>query len=127
VLPATARSGSLPSGASQADSVAVAKVHLAACLALVRPVSMTDEAAVEWISVASRELSSFPPSVIEQACSAAKRKIGHHAKILPFVTEECERLEAEFWRLREQATALPPQRRDPERRKLTYSEILDNE
>lgn len=105
----------------------MAKVHLAACLALVRPVSMSDEAAVEWISVAARELSGFPPSVIEQACSAAKRKCGHHAKILPFVSEECERIEVEFHRMRDAAQVIPLERRDPQRRKLAFSEILDNE
>lgn len=127
VLPATARSASLPSGASQTDSVAVAKVHLAACLALVRPVTMTDEAAVEWITVASRELAGFPPSVIEQACSSAKRHCSHHAKILPFVTEECERIEADFWRMREAAKTIPFQHREPEHPKLSFSQILDNE
>lgn len=105
----------------------MAKVHLAACLALVRPVSMPDEAAVEWISVAARELAGFPPSVIEQACSSAKRHCSHHAKILPFVTEECERIETDFWRIRETARAIPFQQRDPERPKLSYSQILDNE
>lgn len=107
--------------------MAVAKVHLAACLSLVRPVSMTDDAAVEWISVAARELSGFPPSVIEQACSAAKRKCAHHAKILPFVSEECGRIETEFARMRDTAQVIPLLRRDPPRRKLAYSDILDNE
>lgn len=105
----------------------MAKVHLAACLALVRPVTMTDQAAMEWINVASRELSGFPPSVIEQACSAAKRNCGHHAKILPFVSEECERIEAEFHRMRDAARVAVLPRRDPEHPKLAYSEILDNE
>lgn len=127
VFPATARSVSLPNGASQADSVAVAKVHLAACLSLVRPVSMSDAAAMEWINVAAVELTRFPPSVIEQACSAAKRNCGHHAKILPFVAEECERLETDFARMREAATAIPLSRREPERRRMSFSEILDNE
>lgn len=105
----------------------MAKVHLAACLSLVRPVSMTDEAAVEWISVAARELSGFAPSVIEQACSAAKRKCGHHAKILPFVAEECERIEVEFSRMRDAAEVVSLLRREPPRLRLSYSDVLDNE
>jgi hypothetical protein len=109
------------------DSEAVARVHLSACLALVRPVTMTDAAAVEWITVAARELKGFAPSVIEQACSGAKRHCGHHAKILPFVSEECERIDAEFARMRDAAHVIPLLRREPESHKLTYAEILDNE
>lgn len=107
--------------------MAVAKVHLAGCLSLVRPVSMNDAAAGEWLNVAARELRSFPPSVIEQACSAARRSCGHHAKILPFVVEECERIETDFARMRDAAQVTPLRQRDPERRKMSYSEILDNE
>jgi hypothetical protein len=43
------------------------------------------------------------------------------------VVEECERIEAEFVRMRDAAKVTPLRKRDPERRKLAYSEILDNE
>lgn len=114
------------------DNQIAAKAHLAACLALVRPVSMTDDAALEWINVAAKELRGFPPSTVEQACSEARRKCSHHAKILPFVVEECERLETEFAKAARNARlqALPRTpyiHREPEPVKLRPEEIADNE
>lgn len=108
-------------------------MHLAACLALVRPVTMTDQAAMEWIKVAAKELTSYPPSVVEQASSAARRACSHHAKLLPFIVEECEKLEAQFYNRQRAAAAAEriaarPKRDDPPLPPpISRDEILDNE
>jgi len=110
------------------DALTAARVHLAACLALVRPVSMSDAAAAEWVEVAAREVAGYAPSVIEQACAVARKHCGHHGKIVPKVVEECERLEVEFRRHREQASAPPLLAKAPAPRPAPQPwEIEDNE
>ncbi len=59
--------------------------QLSANFALVRPVTMSEDAAAEWLAVAATELNGYRRDQIEQALSAARRECTHHGQILPFV------------------------------------------
>lgn len=64
--------------------------HLSGCLALVRPVGMSDEQADEWLTVAAQSLGGFSLSTIAGAASVARRKCRHHSEIVPAIVAECE-------------------------------------
>lgn len=71
--------------------------QLAANLALVRPVSMTDDAAADWLAVAASELDGFSCSDVSDALSQARRICTHHGQIVPQVIKSME--EGAPWRL----------------------------
>lgn len=96
-------------GASQTKARPFAIAQIASCLALVRPVGMSDGMAEEWVRIASRDLHAFPDRAIAAACQKARMICNHHGKILPTVIEECERITAEVARKREY-DALPKER-----------------
>lgn len=70
---------------------------LAACLALVRPVSMTEEAAAEWLAVAANELAGYRRGSVLAALSEARKRCTHHGQIVAFTIKEME--DSQPWRL----------------------------
>lgn len=71
--------------------------HLAACLALVRPVSMSEEAAAEWLAVAATELAGYRTGLVIGALSEARKRCNYPSQIIPFVIKDME--DATPWRL----------------------------
>jgi hypothetical protein len=57
--------------------------ELSGCMALVRPVTMSDDAVTEWLAVAAREVAAMRPSAFRAACGDARRKCTHHGQIVP--------------------------------------------
>lgn len=60
---------------------------LSACLSLVRPVGMTEEETLEWLSVAADTLAHIPVHIVEKGARAARTKCTHHAQIVPAIVE----------------------------------------
>lgn len=50
---------------------------------MVRPVSMSDEAASDWVAVAAAELSRFPAWWVIGGLKAARLEASHHGQIVP--------------------------------------------
>lgn len=59
--------------------------HLSACLALVRPVGMGDDAATEWLAVAAAEVIDMPRWAFVEACKTARHTCTHHGQIIPHI------------------------------------------
>lgn len=83
-------------------------------LALVRPVSMTDEQAEEWLMVAAKEIAHIPADILADACAKARRKNTHHGQIVPTLIAESE--ERIAYRRTIHAPRIPPERRIEEQR-----------
>lgn len=60
---------------------------LSACLALVRPVGMTEGETLEWLAVAADTLKHIPAVLIEKGAREARKKCTHHAQIVPAIVE----------------------------------------
>lgn len=71
--------------------------QLSACLALVRPVSMTEDAAAEWLAVAASELAGYLRVSVEAGLSDARQRCTHHGQIVPHVIKYMEA--SNTWRL----------------------------
>lgn len=71
--------------------------QLAACFALVRPVSMTDDAAAEWLAVAAGELAGYERSTLRIGMAEARKRCSHHGQIIPTIIKAME--EATPWRM----------------------------
>ncbi|MEO0033537.1 MAG: hypothetical protein RIS94_3295 [Pseudomonadota bacterium] len=63
---------------------------LTGCLALVRPVGMSEEAAEEWISLATDEVQHVPADLLDEGCAMARRKCRHHGAIVPTIMDHAE-------------------------------------
>ena len=62
--------------------------ELSACLALVRPVSMGDDMAKEFLTVAAKTVLGFAerrPIAFLAACDRARRDCTHHGQIVPTI------------------------------------------
>lgn len=59
--------------------------QLSACLALVRPVSMSEDAAAEWLAVAAGELAGYSKLMVEAGLSDARQTCTYHGQIVPHV------------------------------------------
>lgn len=59
--------------------------HLSACLALVRPAWMTDEAAAEWLTVAASDLAEMDPQTLAIAAKEARKTCREHKDIVPAI------------------------------------------
>lgn len=60
--------------------------ELQRCLALVRPVGMTDSAARDWLTAAVAEVAEFArlrPEKFGYACSDVRKVATHHGQIVP--------------------------------------------
>lgn len=71
--------------------------QLAACFALVRPVSMTDDAATEWLAVAAGELAGYEKCSLRIGFAQARKTCTHHGQIIPAIIKAME--DASPWRL----------------------------
>jgi hypothetical protein len=60
--------------------------ELTACLALVVPVGMTEEARREWLLVAWETLKHLPPDILHYGCEEARKTSDHPSKIVPAIT-----------------------------------------
>lgn len=66
------------------------KVELSACLSLVAPVGMTDDARVEWLTAAWGTLNGIPADLLKMGCGIARRYSDHPSKIVPAILSEIE-------------------------------------
>lgn len=97
-LPAADQRETQPSSPSREWAAAEGLIpQLAACLALVRPVSMTEDAAAEWLAVAASELSGYLRISVEAGLSDARQRCTHHGQIVPHVIKYMEA--SNTWRL----------------------------
>jgi hypothetical protein len=62
--------------------------ELTACLSLVVPVGMTEEARRDWLAVAWGTLSHLPADVLAIGCEAARKTCDHPSKIVPTILKE---------------------------------------
>lgn len=63
---------------------------LTSCLALVRPVGMTEEEAEDWLSVALGVVAEYSATSLRVAARKAQKSCTHHAQIVPTIVEHCE-------------------------------------
>ena len=56
-----------------------------ACLTLVRPANMSDEAASDWVAVAAGQLSDLSEYEIRKGANAARNECQFHSQIIPAI------------------------------------------
>jgi hypothetical protein len=71
--------------------------ELTACLTLVAPVGMTEEAKRDWLAVAWGTLSHLPSDLLSRGCKVARETCDHPSKIVPAIFAETE--QGMKWRL----------------------------
>lgn len=59
--------------------------ELSACLALVRPVGMTEDMATEWLTVAASSLEGLSDYELAKGFRQARLECTHHAQIVPTI------------------------------------------
>ena len=79
-----------PASVSQPVSPQEAVALLTSCLALVRPVGMTEDEAEDWLSVALGVVGEYSASSLRVAARKAQKSCTHHAQIVPTIVEHCE-------------------------------------
>jgi hypothetical protein len=62
--------------------------ELTACLTLVAPVGMTEEARRDWLAVAWDSLQHLPPRTLQSGARKARLKCDHPSKIVPTIIAE---------------------------------------
>jgi len=104
--------------------------ELTACLILVAPVGMTEEARGEWLAVAWQTLKHLPADVLAYGCAKAREACDHPAKLVPAIVRETE--EMMRWRrdsVRSEGGTVPqallpePERCTPEQAKAILEEF----
>lgn len=90
-------------------------VELTACLALVVPVGMTEEARREWLAVAWQTLKHLPGDLLAAGCLEARKTADHPSKIVPAIIGYAERrFQSRRQFNRDYPAALPaPERTEP--------------
>lgn len=69
--------------------------QLSSCLALVRPVGMTERETEDWLNVAMTTIGDLPQDLLERGCAEARATCTHHGQIVPAIVKETrERWEA---------------------------------
>ncbi len=71
-------------------SAEIFRNELTACLALVAPVGMTEEARGEWFAVAWETLSHLPADILQDGCRKARQTCDHPSKIVPAIVAATE-------------------------------------
>jgi uncharacterized protein YdaU (DUF1376 family) len=66
--------------------------ELTACLTLVAPVGMTEEARRDWLAVAWATLSHLPADILSLGCKAAREQCDHPSKIVPTIIAETKEM-----------------------------------
>src|SRR5438874_8822984 len=69
----------------QTETRKVFRNELTACLTLVAPVGMTEEAKRDWLAVAWDTLRHIPPSILANGAAAARKVCDHPSKIVPTI------------------------------------------
>lgn len=64
--------------------------ELTACLTLVAPVGMSEEAKRDWLAVAWGTLRHLPPDLLRRGCEKARMTCDHPSKIVPAILAETE-------------------------------------
>jgi len=59
--------------------------ELQKCLALVRPVGMTDGMARDWLAAAVLEVRHISPQTLARACAEVRKTATHHGQIIPAI------------------------------------------
>ena len=67
---------------------------LSGCLALVRPVGMTEGETLDWLNVAADTLADIPAHIVEAGALAARKRCDHHSKIVPAIIDETREMVA---------------------------------
>lgn len=62
--------------------------ELTACLTLVAPVGMNEEAKRDWLAVAWETLKHLPPDMLARGCEVARETCDHPSKIVPAIIAE---------------------------------------
>jgi hypothetical protein len=86
--------------------------ELTACLVLVAPVGMTEEARGEWLRVAWETLKHLPADLLGIGCRKARETCDHPSKIVPAILAETRDL-LERRRDHVRASYTPPARQLP--------------
>lgn len=82
--------------------------ELTACLALVAPAGMTEEARRDWLLVAWETLGHLPADLLASGCREARKSCDHPSKLVPAIIEATKQGMA--WRkesVRNNVPALP--------------------
>ena len=61
---------------------------LSACLALVRPVGMTEDETLDWLEAAADTLAYIPAELVQRGAALARRRCTHHSQIVPAIIDE---------------------------------------
>jgi hypothetical protein len=64
--------------------------QLTACLALVAPAGMTEEARRDWLAVAWGTLRHLPADLLAAGCAEARKVADHPSKIVPIIVAYAE-------------------------------------
>jgi hypothetical protein len=59
--------------------------ELTACLVLVAPVGMTEEAKAEWLAIAWQTVRDLPADLLSAGCAEARKTADHPSKIVPAI------------------------------------------
>lgn len=70
---------------TEAEARTIFRNELTACLALVAPVGMTEEAKRDWLAVAWQTLSHIPPDVLVIGARQARQICDHPSKLVPAI------------------------------------------
>lgn len=76
---------------------------------------MNDQAAEDWLSVASAELTGYPLSLVKIGCDAARRECTHHSQIVPFVLKKIGEMRP--WSTLDELRSLP----SPKAERIEYA------
>ena len=104
--------------------------QLTACLILVAPAGMTEEARGEWLAIAWQELKHLPADLLEIGCRHARRTCDHPSKIVPTIIAETSdwiRRRREAAKDEARPALLPPRKSPFERRGEPMSEAETEE
>jgi hypothetical protein len=71
---------------------AVFRNELTACLTLVAPAGMTEEARRDWFAVAWATLKHLPPDILAIGCKKARETCDHPSKVVPTILAETKEM-----------------------------------
>jgi hypothetical protein len=85
--------------------------ELQRCLALVRPVGMSDDMARDWLTAAVAEVRNVPLGTLARACADVRKTATHHGQIIPAImaaTAEATKPDPFAWALACHNPTKPP-------------------
>lgn len=89
--------------------------ELTACLSLVAPVGMAEEARAEWLAVAWSTLGHLPADLLAIGAQKARETCDHPSKIVPAILGETrDMLDRRRYHFRETVATVPTSHRLPE-------------